>query len=285
MSKQLKNSLLLLLTAVIWGVAFVAQSAGNEYVGPFTFSALRNVIGAIVLLPLAVRGKSESTKGLLKAGLLCGAALGVAGCLQQAGLIYTTAGKSGFITALYIIMIPIGQLLFMKQKCSVNVWVAVFAALLGVYLLCVKDGFSINRGDVLTFLCAIVFTVQILLISVWAPGLNPYRFACLEFTAAAVTSAIPALLTESVTLGAVIDCRWSLLYTGVLSSGVAYTLQIIAERDLNPAVAALIMSLESCIAAIAGWLLIEQGMSLRELTGCIIMFSAIILAQMKPIKT
>lgn len=279
-STQLKSSLLLFICASIWGVAFVAQSEGMKYIGPFSFTCIRNIMGAVVLLPLALfsKEKSESGKSLVTAGVLCGIALGLASCLQQYGIQYTTTGKAGFVTALYIIMIPIAELFF-KKKSGIFIWAAVILALIGVYLLCIKEGFSVNKGDVYIFFCAIVFTIQMLLVAHFSPKLNAFRFACIEFAAAGLFSAIPMLFTETLSVSAVTDAAIPLLYTGIMSSGVGYTLQIIGQKKLNPTVAALIMSMESCISAIAGWLLLSQALSAKEIIGCIIMFAAIVLAQ------
>ena len=282
LSKQIKNSFLLLLAALIWGTAFVAQNSGMNYIGPFTFTFIRNIIGAVVLLPLAVfsKEKSESTKTLIISGILCGISLGLASCLQQYGMQYTSVGKAGFLTALYIIIIPIFGI-FLKKKCSFLVWIAVIMALIGVYLLCIKDGFTVNRGDIYEFLCAIVFAIQILIISNYSHRVNAYQFACIEFLVAGIFAAIPMLFTETFSFTQITLAWFPLLYTGVLSSGVAYTLQIIGERDLNPTVAALIMSLEACISALSGWFILNQALTLREIVGCVIMFAAIILAQIR----
>lgn len=282
LSKQIRNSLLLLIAAIIWGVAFVAQSTGMEHIGPFTFTFLRNVIGTIVLLPIAFFSKenSESRKTLVVSAVLSGLALGVASCLQQYGMLYTSVGKAGFLTALYIIIVPILGLFF-KKRCSWLTWIAVILAVIGVYFLCITENFTINKGDILEFLCAIAFAVQILIISKYSAKINAYRFACIQFMTAGLVALVPMLFTETVTWSGVSSAMIPLLYTGVMSSGVAYTLQIIGERDLNPTVAALIMSLEACISVIAGWLILNQTLSLREISGCVIMFTAIILAQIK----
>lgn len=279
---NIQGSLILLVTATIWGFAFAFQSAGMDYMGPFRFMVLRNIIGTIVLLPIAVlnKGKSESTKTLIRGGVICGIALGTAGCLQQYGLVFTTAGKAGFITALYIIMIPIAGA-FMKQKCPKNVYPAVVLAIIGLYFLCINGEFTISRGDFFEFLCAMVFTVQILSVAHFSSRVNVYKLACIEFVTAGLVALIPAVLTETFSFsvlggGALV----SVLYTGILSSGAGYTLQIIGQRKLNPTVAAIIMSLESCVSVIGGWLILGQSLTAREITGCIIMFAAIILAQL-----
>lgn len=181
-TKKLRHSLLLLLTAVIWGTAFVAQSSGMDYMGPFSFTFIRNMIGAAVLIPIILLSKERSENGtiLIISGVLSGIALGVAGCLQQYGIQYTSVGKAGFLTALYIIIVPILGIFFNK-KCSLTVWIAVIIALVGVYLLCIKEDFSINRGDIYEFLCAIAFAAQIIIISKYTHRVNAYKFACIQF--------------------------------------------------------------------------------------------------------
>ena len=282
LSKQIRNSFLLLIAALIWGVAFVAQSTGMEHIGPFTFTFLRNVIGTVVLLPIAFfsKEKSESSKILIISAVLSGIALGIASCLQQYGMLYTSVGKAGFLTALYIIIVPIIGFFF-KKKCSWLTWVAVLLAIIGVYFLCMTEEFAINKGDIYELLCAFAFSIQIMIISKYTERINAYRFACIQFFTAGLVAFFPMLLTETIGWSGVSAAMIPLLYTGVMSSGVAYTLQIIGERDLNPTVAALIMSLESCISVLAGWILINQTLSTREIVGCVIMFISIILAQIK----
>lgn len=282
-SKQLRNSFLLLIAATIWGTAFVAQRSGMDYLGPFAFTFLRNMIGAAVLIPVILmsKEKSESSKALIISGVLSGIALGLATCLQQYGMLYTSVGKAGFLTALYIIIVPVLGIFF-RKKCPLVVWIAVVMAIIGVYLLCITEGFSINKGDIFEFLCAIAFAVQILIISKYSHRVNAYCFACIQFLTAGFFALIPMFITGESFTWAQIQTGWfPLVYTGVLSSGVAYTLQIVGERDLNPAAAALIMSLESCISAISAWLILGQSLSLREIIGCVIMFAAIILVQLR----
>lgn len=273
---------MLLLCALIWGTAFTAQSAAMAHMGPFTFTAVRNFIGAAVLLPLVIfsKEKSESTRLLLFAGIICGVLLGLASCLQQYGLKFTTAGKAGFITALYIIIIPIAGILVGK-RCSWLTWLAVLLAVAGVYMLCINGSVTINRGDIFEFLCAFVFAAQIMVISNYSHRVNAYRFAFVEFLTAGVTAAVIMLCVRENPFGA----DWSgallpILYVGVMSSGVAYTLQIVGERNLNPTIAALIMSLESCISVISGWIFLGQSLTAREIIGCLVMFAAIILSQL-----
>lgn len=289
---QLRHSLLLLLTATIWGVAFVAQSVGMDYVEPFTFNCVRCLIGGLVLIPciwFLNRGKEKDApwpeerrrqrKVLLRGGLFCGLCLFAASNFQQFGIQYTTVGKAGFITACYIIIVPVIGSLFLKKRCSGLVWVSVALALCGLYLLCITGEFSIGKGDLLVFICAVLFSVHILVIDHFSPLTDGVKMSCIQFFVCGILSGIAMFLTESPNLGNILAAYIPLLYAGVFSCGVAYTLQIVGQRDMNPAVASLILSLESCISVLAGWLILGQRLSARELTGCLVMFAAIILAQ------
>ena len=290
---KIRNSLILLLTATIWGVAFVAQSVGMDYVGPFTFLFARSVIGGIVLLPVVAvlhqsgprythenaEEKRRARKTLLLGGICCGTALCFASIFQQVGLLYTTVGKSGFLTACYILIVPLFGLLF-GRKCGRLVWCGVALAIVGLYFLCLTDGFSINLGDLLTFICAILFSVHIMVIDHFSPLTDGVKMSCIQFFVCAIIAGIGMLLFEHPSLGALLAAWKPVLYAGALSSGAAYTLQIIGQRGMNPTVASLIMSLESVISVLAGWLILHQTLSGREIFGCVLMFAAIILAQL-----
>lgn len=290
---KLRNSLLLFLTATIWGVAFVAQSVGMDYVGPFTFLFARSLIGGIVLLPVvAVLHRSgpghagetpadrrRARKTLLLGGVCCGAALCFASIFQQVGLLYTTVGKSGFLTACYILIVPLIGLLF-GRKCGKLVWCGVALAIAGLYFLCLTDGFSVNLGDAITFVCAILFSVHILVIDYFSPRTDGVKMSCIQFFVCAAIAAAGMLLFEQPSLGALLAAWKPVLYAGALSSGVGYTLQIVGQKGMNPTVASLIMSLESVISVIAGWLILGQSLSGREIFGCVLMFAAIVLAQL-----
>jgi len=286
----LRQSALLLLAATIWGVAFVAQSVGMEYVGPFTFLASRSVIGALVLIPYILlrekrteKLKSEQTvngKLLLKGGVCCGCLLFAASILQQIGIMYTTVGKSGFITAMYIVIVPIVSI-FLKKKADIKVWIGVVLAVVGLYFLCMTSGnISVQKGDVLTFLCAVTFSFHILTVDYFAPQLDGVKMSCIQFATCGLLSGIGMFLFEAPTVEAVLAAWLPILYAGALSSGVAYTLQIVGQRGMNPTVASLLMSMESVISVIAGWVLLKQSLSVRELMGCVLMFGAIILVQL-----
>ena len=285
-----RGPLLLLLTAAIWGVAFVAQSVGMDYVGAFTFNAARFLIGAVVLLPVifllpadhnngAKRESQAARRTLIRGGIACGVFLCAASNFQQFGIKYTTVGKAGFITACYIIIVPVIGL-FLKKPCSPFLWLAVAMATAGMYLLCIKDGFSIGRGDFLVLICSVLFSAHILVIDHFSPLADGVRLSCIQFLTAGLLSLVPALLFEHPSAAALTEAKVPILYAGVMSCGVAYTLQIIGQKGMNPTVASLILSLESCISVLAGWLILGQAMSLRELTGCVVMFAAIILAQL-----
>jgi len=289
---KIRNSLILLLTATIWGVAFVAQSVAMDNVGPFTFQCARSFIGGTVLLPVIFilrqnSGRKAQTpqerytarKILLKGGVCCGTALCFASLFQQFGLLYTTVGKSGFLTACYILIVPILGLFF-GRKCGKLIWCGVVLELGGLYLLCINGKVSFNLGDMLTLICAVLFAVQILVVNYFAPKTDSVAMSCIQFYTGAIISAVGMIVWEQPNLPALLAAWKPILYTGALSSGVAYTLQIIGQKGMNPTVASLIMSLESVISVIAGWLILGQKLSSRECIGCILMFSAIVLAQL-----
>lgn len=301
MQKQqipLKNSLLLLLAAVIWGIAFVAQSVGMDYVGGFTFNAVRSLIGSAVLVPLIlIPGQNNSDnsetseaaasttsgiqkrKDLIIGGISCGICLCLASNFQQFGIKYTTVGKAGFITACYIVLVPIIGL-FLGKKCSKFIWAAVAMALIGLYLLCITDGFSIGKGDLLVLVCAFLFSIHILVIDHFSPKADGVKLSCIQFLTCGILSAIPALILEHPQIPSILAAWQPILYAGVMSCGVAYTLQIIGQKNMNPTVASLILSMESCISVLAGWIILGQQLSAKEILGCVIMFAAIILAQL-----
>lgn len=289
---------MLVLTALIWGSAFVAQSVGMDYIGPFTFNSIRCLMGGLVLLPViwfmgrnrgkegtAVREKAdqqvkkEEKKTLLIGGICCGTALAVASSLQQIGLVYTSAGKAGFITALYILIVPILGL-FLGKKVGIKVWAGVGLALIGMYFLCIKEGFSISYGDLLVVICAVIFSGHILIIDYFSPKVDGVKLSCIQFWVAGILCAVPMIISEKPSLDAIAAAYAPLLYAGVLSCGVAYTLQIVAQKNTDPTVASLILSLESVFAALTGWLVIHETLSPKELFGCLLVFAAIILAQL-----
>lgn len=301
-----KSPLLLILTATIWGVAFVAQSVGMDYVKPFTFNGVRSLLGVVVLLPViyfldrrqgAVRkvekridssgeaegmstaDSGEGIKTLWLGGISCGLCLCVATSLQQIGIQYTTAGKAGFLTAMYIIIVPVLGL-FLGKKSSPFVGISILLATVGLYMLSIKEGFSIGQGDIYVILCAIVFSVHILVIDYFAPRCDGVKLSCIQFFVCGIISTMIALIFEKPEVSQILSAWLPIAYAGILSCGVAYTLQIIGQKGMNPTVASLILSLESVISVLAGWVLLKQALSVRELIGCVIMFAAIILAQL-----
>ena len=289
MKKQFQGSIALLVATFIWGTAFVAQSVGMDYIGPFTFQAVRSFFAVAALIPASwlVDKLSGSTgdfrkkwldKELWKVGALCGAALFVAAGLQQMGLVYTDAGKAGFITAMYIVLVPVLGLLF-RQRVGLLVWISVGLAVAGLYLLSCMGLSGINLGDLLLIGCAAAFAVQITLIDRLAQNLDGLRLNCVQFFVSATLSAAVMLFTEEPTVSGITGCLGPLLYTGVMSSAVAYSLQIIGQQHLPSAPASLIMSLESVFAALSGWLLLHERMSGIELLGCGLVFAAVILSQ------
>ncbi len=295
-----KNVILLVLTAFIWGTAFVAQSVGMDYLEPFTFNGVRSLIGGIALLPCIwflgrMNGKAVSAdedgrmeegklspagrKELALGGIACGLLLFCATSLQQIGIQYTTAGKAGFITAFYIVIVPaLG--IFLGKRIGWKVWLAVAAALAGLYFLCITDKFTVGKGDVLIFVCAVVFSVHILVIDHFSPRVDGVKMSCIQFLVCGIMSLPFMFALETPKAGAMLEGWMPLLYAGVLSCGVAYTLQIIGQKNVNPAVASLILSLESCFSVLAGWAVLGERLSVRETAGCVLMFTAIILAQM-----
>ena len=289
MSKRTTGNLMLLLGAMIWGAAFVAQSVGMEYVEPFTFQACRCLLGSLVLLPVIAvldrRGNEKKPaspagrKFLLLSGLGCGVLLFAACSLQQLGLLYTTAGKSGFITSLYIILVPIAGLLF-HRKVKPWIWGSVALAVAGLYLLCGSRDFTIGKGELLTLGCAVAFTFHILLIDRVSPQVDGVRLSCIQFFVCGVISLVFMACLEEPHWDAILQCWLPIGYAGILSSGVAYTFQIIGQAHTEPTVASLLMSLESVFAVIFGWLLLHQALSGPELLGGALVFTGVILAQL-----
>lgn len=286
MKNKFKGTIFILLATVIWGSAFIAQSVGMDYISPFTFQAVRCALGAAFLLPLSrvmEKNKSEfarnwKDKQLWKTGLLAGVALFLAGGLQQVGLQYTTAGKAGFLTAMYIVLVPILGI-FLGQKPSFSIVFSVILAAGGLYLLSGSAISDINGGDWMLIGCAFWFAVQITIIDRLGQTLDGVRLNCIQSLVCAALSALVMLFTEELRIENILSCWLPLGYAGVLSMGIAYTLQILGQQHLDPAPASLLMSLESVFALIFGWLILNEQLSLRELLGCGAMFCAVILSQ------
>lgn len=289
MNKKLKTNLFLLTAAMIWGFAFVAQQIGLDHIEPSTFAACRFVIGAIALLPViyyfdrkrAASGKIIHTdkKTLVLGAICCGLPLGFASAAQQHALLYSPAGKVGFLTAMYILFVPIIGI-FLKKKAGWKLWIGVAIAVCGMYLLCITDSFSLGLGDSFALLCSLIYALQILAIDHFSPKLDGVKLSCGQFIVAACVNSILMFITETPSWSGIIAATIPLLYVGILSGGVGYTLQILAQKDAEPSIAALIMSLESVFSVLGGWLILDQVLTTRETFGCILMFAAIVLAQL-----
>ncbi len=292
--KSMGSSGMLMLTALIWGTAFVAQSEGMNYVGGFTFNGCRFLLGGAVLIPCIfllrklngqqwVKLTEEERKNQKKYGIIggicCGILLCLASSLQQFGIVHTTVGKAGFITACYIVIVPLLGI-FLHRKAGLNIWISVGIAAVGMYLLCITEDFVIGRGDFLMFLCAVGFSLHVLVIDYFSPKADGVVISCIQFFTAGAISCIMMVLFENLDWSAVLSAWLPILYAGVMSCGVAYTLQVVAQKDVEPARASLIMSLESVFSVLAGWAILGQSLSLRELFGCMLVFGAIMLAQM-----
>ena len=296
------HAILLFITAIIWGLAFVAQSSGGDTAGPFTFNCIRSLLGSAVLVPVFLifdrrKGSLEDNdkndrKTLIKAGIICGILMFLASNIQQLGIYMgCDAGKAGFLTATYILMVPIFGL-FLKKKCGINVWVAVAIAVVGLYMLCMKgNAGGIGSADLMMLACAVCFTFHILTVDHYSPKVNGVKLSCIQFFVSGTLGIIPMIFLEAGT-GRVAQMAWlsrlmtmeawiPILYAGIMSCGVAYTFQIIGQKGTDPAVASLIMSLESVFAVIGGAVILGERMTANELIGCCFMFSSIIMAQLK----
>lgn len=286
MKKQLSGVIALLGATVIWGSAFIAQSVGMDKIGPFTFQAVRCFLAVVFLFPASAlfsKGKpfwkSWADPALWRSGVICGLALFAASSLQQIGLVYTDAGKAGFLTAMYIVFVPFLGL-FVGQRPGRNALLSLIPAIVGLYLLSCTSVSGINKGDVLLLLCAVAFSVQILLIDRHCAGLDGLKLNCIQALVVAVLSVPSALLTETVDASRIASCWLPLGYAGILSMGVAYTLQIVGQKRVAPSAAALLMSLESVFAALFGWLLLHETMTRAEVLGCVLVFAAVIISQL-----
>ncbi len=288
-TKSLQSDLLLLLTAIIWGFAFVAQRAGMEHVGPFTFNGVRFALGSLSLLPLLWLRNQKTLKKVtgnlwnkqtLLAGLFAGSALFVAATFQQIGIVYTTAGKAGFITGLYVIFVPIFGI-FIRQNTRVNVWIGAVIAATGMYFLSVNEQFRIAFGDVLVLVSAFFFAIHILVIGKFSGRVEAIRLSIIQFAACSIFSLATAGFTEEIILSGILDAAIPILYGGIFSVGIAYTLQVVGQKHAHPSAASIILSLESLFAVVGGWLLLSEQMTARGLFGCGLMLGGMILAQLR----
>lgn len=301
MKSEVRNSLFLLLTAIIWGVAFVAQRQGGAEAGPYSFNCIRSFLGGLVLLPVIpfldkVTGHkkqvtTQDKRRLITGGIICGSVLFVASTLQQLGMYYgTTAGKAGFLTACYILLVPVLGIIF-GRKCRWNVWISIPVAVVGLYFLCLTNGFSLQLSDSLVLLCAVCFSLHIMVVDHFSPLVDGVRMSCIQFFTCGTLGLIPMIGVDMMRcpggvgawfqVFASLDAWIPILYAGIMSCGVAYTLQIVGQNGINPAIASLLMSLESVFSVLAGMLLLHETMSGREVLGCVLVFAAVIFAQME----
>ena len=292
LKKRYLNNLILLLIALIWGAAFVAQSAGMDYIGPFTFNCARSILGGIVLIPviyvLDKKKKKEVSQGkevvqnkktLIIGGVCCGFFPMLGSSLQQIGIQYTTAGKAGFITALYILIVPILGLAVGK-KAGIKVWIGVVLAVIGMYFLCMTSGLSIAKGDFYILLGSVAFSFHILVIDHFSPKADGVKMSCIQFFVCGILCMMPTILFEHPEIYSILQAWKPIAYAGIMSCGVGYTLQIVAQKNTDPTVASLLLSLESVFSVLAGWVILGETLSPRELFGCALVFVAVILAQL-----
>lgn len=296
--KNFKGELILLLTAIIWGTSFISQKLGMNYIEPFTFGASRFLLGAVALIPVIlifdalnkkkrnVKSVEEtkrefSNKDLIMGGILCGSALFLGASCQQWGIVYTTAGKAGFITALYIVIVPLFGI-FMHKKINLLTWIGVVLAVVGLFFLCIQEDFSIQRGDIVVLVGTVFWALQIIVVDVYVDKTEGIKLSFVQFVTAGILSAIAAVIFENPDINEIIACGGPILYTAIMVVGVAYTLQIIGQKYTNPTVAAIILSMESIFAVISGAIFLNESMSAKELIGCILMFIAVIITQVEP---
>ena len=290
MSKKMKANLLLFIAAFIWGTAFVAQKSG-EAIGSFTFNGIRTFIGGLVLLPLVFKNREDKTQPVftkqeLIGGIVCGFFLFVAASLQQFGLAYTTAGKAAFITTLYVVFCPILSLIVHKKKTRPLVWLCVVLDVIGLYLLCMTDAsFSIQIGDTLVILCAVAFAAQMVSVDNFIDRIDGIKLSCIQFLFSGLLGIICMFIFESpVSLSNIMTAWFPILYAGVISCGIAYTFQVLGQKEATPTIAALILCLESVFGVLAGAVILGESMTTREIFGCIIMFAAVVISNL-PEKT
>ncbi len=285
----MKSNLLLFITAIIWGFAFVAQRAGMEYLGPFTFNTARFTLGSISLIPLLLLNRKTkfekrklfpfSDKHFLIGGLAAGTTLFLGATFQQSGLVYTNAGKAGFITGFYIILVPIAGLLI-KQKTSLFTWVGAIIAIVGLYFLSVSEQLAINLGDVLVLIGALFWSIQILVIGFYSKKVDPFQLAFMQFVICSFLSLIASVISETIIIANIVSACLPILYAGIFSVGIAFTIQVVAQKKAHPANAAIIMSLEAVFALIGGWIVLNETISIRGLFGCLLMFTGMIVSQL-----
>lgn len=284
--------ILLIITAIIWGFAFVAQRMGMEHIGPFTFNAIRFALGGLSLFPViwlnsknvTINPKAVSNKTLLKySWLLVGIALFAGATLQQVGIVYTTAGNAGFITGLYVVLVPILGL-FIGQKTKTNLWIGAILAVIGLYFLSVKSGFQISNGDMIVLLSAFCWAGHVHLIGFFSPAMNALKLAQYSFFVCSVLSFVAAFIFETINFTSIHEAIWPILYGGLLSVGVAYTLQVVAQKKAHPTHASIILSTEAVFAVLGGWVMLNETLTARSMFGCCLMMAGIIFAQINFLK-
>jgi drug/metabolite transporter (DMT)-like permease len=286
-TKTLKSDSLLLVAAFFWGTTFVAQRVGMEHIGPMTYNALRFAVGVLTLVPVLLMlrrsdltiERPRGTRFLLCGGTLAGLALFGGASMQQMGLVYTPAGKASFITSLYVVLVPIAGL-FLGHRCGLPVWVGAVLAVAGLYLLSVRESFTIGRGDLFVLIGAFFWTVHVLLIGYLAKRANPLHIAGTQFLACSALSLLAAIVFEPIALSAIIAAAVPILYAGVFSAGIAFTLQVVCQRTSPPSHAAIVMSLETVFAALAGYLILHERFTPRDLVGCALMFTGLMIVQL-----
>ncbi len=297
MKAKFLGPLMLLLTALLWGIAFVAQSVGTEQAGPLTFNGVRTIIGAVCVLPVALffrrknekkltvpkteEEKKEDNRILLKAGVLCGLVLFCATNLQNLAFEYTDAGKIAFITSLYMLFVPVFGLVFLRKKVRAILWPCCAVGLLGMFLLCMGEAaHGINKGDVLTLACSVVFAVHILVVDRYVDRVDPVMMSCIQFFVAGTLTVICAFIFEEPSIAGIRACIGAILYAGICSSAIAYTLQIVGQKYTEATVATILLSMESVFGAISSAIILHETMTVREVIGCALMFVAIIVSQL-----
>ena len=280
-----KSNLILLLVAAIWGFAFVAQRTGMEHVGPFTFTGIRFLLGSMTLVPLIFMDKSDrplepaGSNSTLLPGMLAGTVLFIAVSLQQVGIIYTTAGKAAFITGLYTVLVPVISIL-LRQSVGKGTWIGCLLAVTGLYFLCIKESFSIGFGDLLELVGALFWAFHILIIGYFSPKTSAFKLSFAQFLTCGLLGLGVAAFTETMAYNRLMAAAVPILYGGICSVGIAYTLQVVAQKQAHPAHAAIILSLESVFAAVGGWLILGEFLSLRAMTGCALMLAGMIISQL-----
>ncbi len=293
MKRTFKSDICLLGAAIVWGFAFVAQRDSMDTIGPFLYSAIRMFLGSLALIPVflvtdrirnrentvTAAQKKDSRKALIKGGTAAGIVIFFAANMQQVGLVSTDAGKTAFITALYILLVPIMSI-FMKHKTNINNWIGAVIGAAGLYFLCVTSQFTVAAGDIIVFIGAFGWAVHILIVDHFAPKVNAARLTCVQFAVAGFISLIVSLIVEDNTFAAAVACAPSLLYTGIMSCGVGFTLQVVGQKNANPTTASILMSMESVFGALAGFIFLNETMTGRELAGCALMMTAVIIAQL-----